>query len=228
MMRRLVIFDIDGTLLERPNSETAFIFYLLRRGQLGLRQLLSAAWFFLRWTRRYGRRVGKKNKAYLNGLEVAEVEQHARDFVREKLLPNVRHNVAQRLQHHRQAGDLVVLLSGTPEFIAAPLAQGLGAQAWSATRCTTRNGVFTAKPPQAHPFGREKLQRAAELSHKHGASLTTAYAYADAKYDLPLLCYVSQPVAVFPDTELEQFALKQGWEIISTGKDSEFDTAVGA
>ncbi len=214
MTRRMVLVDIDGTLFGGMNSEAAFILYLLRHGRLGPRQLLSAAWFYPRWILRYRLHVAKKNKAYLNGLKVGDVAAWAGRFVSDEILPRIRPAMLQRLENHRCSGDFICLLSGTPAFIAGPLARALFAHDWSATRCAVRDGAFTAAPPEAHPFGREKLQRAAELCAKHRLSLTQATAYADSAYDLPLLYCVQRPVAVSPDARLKHVALEYGWEII--------------
>lgn len=227
MTRRMVLIDIDGTLFGGVNSEVAFILYLLRRGRLGPRQLLSAAWFYPRWALRYRRYVAKKNKAYLNGLKVDDVAAWAERFVLDELLPKIRPAMGQRLAAHRRSGDPMCLLSGTPAFIAAPLARALGAHDWSATRCAARDGVYTAAPPTAHPFGREKLQRAAELCARHRLSLTKAMAYADSAYDLTLLCSVQRPVAVSPDGKLRRVALENGWEVIDPKQTATLHSPVG-
>lgn len=228
MSRRMVLVDIDGTLFGGANSEVSFLLYLLRRRKLGPRQLLSALWFYLRWAPRYGRHVAKKNKAYLNGLEVAEVRSLAQRFVTEMLLPKVRPVMVQRLKMHRRAGDTVVLLSGTLQFIAEPLYRALGLDDCSATRCSEKGGVLSSRPPVAHPFGREKLLHAAELCKRHRLSLTKAAAYGDSRYDLTLLSYVARPVAVAPDHALERVAREQGWEVIDPRRRARLDTAVGA
>lgn len=224
--RRMALIDVDGTLFGGMSSETAFILDLLRQGRLGRRQCLSAAWFFLRWGLRYGRYVAKKNKAYLNGLAEADVAAWAEDFVTRRLLPRIRPVMRGRLAEHRRGGDFIVLLTGTPSFIAAPLAAALHADGFIATRCAATGGRFTAAPPAVHPFGREKLQRAADLGNRHGLSLSQAVAYADSHYDLPLLSYVDRPVAVFPDRGLKAAAHQYAWEIIDGDHRSPLKTAV--
>lgn len=228
MSRRMVLVDVDGTLFGGTNSEVSFMLYLLRRRKLGPRQLLSAAWFFLRWTSRYGRHVAKKNKAYLNGLHTAEIRDLAERFVAETLVPKVRPVMLQRLRMHRQAGDTVVLLSGTLQFIAEPLRRALNLNDCGATRCSENNGVLTARPPLAHPFGRDKLLYAAELCKRHRLSLTKAVAYGDSGHDLALLSYVARPVAVAPDQALERVAKEQGWEVIDPRRGAALDSTVGA
>lgn len=226
MKQRIVLVDIDGTLFAGMNSEAAFILYLFRCGKLGVRQLLHACWFYTRWWPRYRRHVAKKNKAYLTGLEISTVANLAASFVTNELVPRLRPVMLRRLDMHRQAGDFVALLSGTPTFIAEPLARALLADGWCATRCAVSAGRFTAAPPDAHPFGKEKLQRAAELCASRGFSLAHAIAYADSGYDLPLLSYVARPVAVYPDRTLKRVAETEGWEIIDAARGSALNTAV--
>lgn len=209
-----VLMDIDGTLLAGPSSERLFIGQLLRHGRLGPGQLLAAAGFFLQWGARYGRDVGRKNKAYLAGLPADEIRRFAAAFVHTELIPRLRPALVQRLAEHRAAGDVILLLSGTPSFIAAPLAEAIAAHGWNACECEERDGVFGAAPPRRHPFGTDKRLMAARLCKRWGFRLADCVAYADTVHDLPLLYAVGRAVAVFPDTGLAAAARRCGWEII--------------
>ena len=209
-----VLVDVDGTLLEGLSSEVRFAAYLVRRLRIGPRQIANAALFVPRWGPRYGRHVFKKNKAYLAGLEVDDVATLAEEFVREKLEARLRPALLERLDAHRAAGDRIALLTGTPEFIARPLARRIGTDLWSATRCARSNGTFTADPPEAHPFHREKVDRSLELCAQLGCRLGDCVAYGDSAYDLPLLRRVGRPVVVSPDRRLKRTARDQGWEIL--------------
>ncbi|HHM06460.1 MAG TPA: hypothetical protein ENJ19_12090 [Gammaproteobacteria bacterium] len=215
----LVLLDVDGTLLPGSSSESAFISHLAHSGRLGPRQAMAGLGFFCRWWPRYGRQVGRKNKAYLTGLEVQKVARWAAQFVKEELLHRVRPVMHQRLSDHYDKGDFVILLSGTPDFIATPLARGIGAHGWCGTRMRTHHGRFLAHPPLRHPFGREKLILAHSLCRRYGARLSECVAYGDSHYDAALLEQVGEAVAVYPDKKLEQQALAARWEIIgaSTG-----------
>lgn len=211
---RGVLVDVDGTLLRGASSERLFIGHLLRTGRLGSRQVAAAMLFGLRYWPEYGRQTRKKNKAYLAGLLVSEVQQAAEAFVRDRLLPQMREALVERLLGHRRAGDRVALLTGTPDFIAHPLGQAVGAVAVRATRCATRDGVFLSAPPLEHPFGEGKLRSAVTVCAELGVPLSSCVAYADSVYDVPLLERVGQPVAVHPDDRLRQAATRRGWEVL--------------
>jgi phosphoserine phosphatase len=208
------LVDVDGTVLQGPSSERLFVGYLLRTRQLGPRQLAAAMAFYALWWPRYGRQVSKKNKAYLAGLPVSEVEETAAEFVQRLLLSRLRPSMLARIASHRQAKQPVAFLTGTPDFIARPLAAALGVAELSATRCAQNNDMFIGCPPTVHPFGVDKLPAAGALCASLGVSLEQCVAYADSYFDLPLLERVGLPVAVQPDRRLRLHAVRRGWTIL--------------
>jgi len=209
----LAIFDIDGTLV-RGSTERRFWRYLFARRRQGPRQILSCAWFLVRFLPRYGIHVAKKNKAYLVGLTTADVAALAADFVAREAVPRLYEPAVQRLQQHLRAGDTVALLSGTLEPIARALAQHLGVQHVCATVCAQREGRYLAQPPVVHPFGARKVDLAAALATQLRTGLRLATAYADSAHDLELLEAVGSPVAVRPDQALLRAARANAWDVI--------------
>ncbi|ROR34654.1 HAD family hydrolase [Inmirania thermothiophila] len=211
---RLVLVDVDGTLLEGTSSERRFFRHLLRRGLLGPAQLGAFLAFAVRHRRRYGADVWKKDKAYLAGLRLEPVAAEAERFVARRLLPAVRPVMRRRIEGHRAAGDVLALLTGTPAFLARPLAEALAIPHVIATRCDLRAGRFTAAPPPVHPYGAEKERLARALAAELRLPLEEAVAYADSASDRPLLAAVGEAVAVHPDTGLRSEARGLGWEIL--------------
>jgi HAD superfamily hydrolase (TIGR01490 family) len=210
----LAIFDIDGTLV-RGSTERRFWRYLFARGRQGPRQLLAYGLFLLRFLPSYGFGIAKKNKAYLAGLETADVRALAETFVATEVIPNLYAPAMERLQRHLRRGDTVVLLSGTLEPIARALADSLNVQHVCATHCGERDGRYRARAPEIHPFGTSKLNLAADLAVELGQELRHATAYSDSHHDLPLLLAVGEPVAVLPDPLLAATASARNWEVIA-------------
>lgn len=211
---RLAIFDIDGTLVPGASSEARFARFLWQRGALGPRQLLAYIGFCIRYLPRFGTQVLKKNKAYLSGHSEARIMALAREFVAEVLRANLHRATLERLQAHCAAGDVVVLLSGTPQFIAQALAEALGAADCMGAACTTENGHFTVTPPRRHPFGPTKVDAAETLAAAAGLPLEQAIAYGDSISDAYLFRVVGEAVAVDPDRRLSAAAEGAGWEIL--------------
>ena len=211
----LVIIDLDGTLLEGPaSSEKLFFLFLREQRQLGGRQLGAYCYFFLRWVWKYGRLTAKKNKAYLAGLQEASLADAARAFVGARLMGRCCPEMLQRITGHRENGDIMVLLTGSLEIIARPVASSLGIPHVQATRCVVERGIFSSKPPLIHPFGPDKEYLGRTIGHELGFGLAAATAYGNDAFDIPLLQAVARPVAVHPDRELRRYALTRGWEIL--------------
>jgi HAD superfamily phosphoserine phosphatase-like hydrolase len=123
----------------------------------------------------------------------------------------------ERLKNHQQAGDRVLLLSGTPYPLLAAIGRQLGVEEAIGTPLITRNGRFTgaSEPPVCQ--GRNKLLRLEQHLGKDLVSVnwSKSWAYADRYSDLPVLKRVGYPVAVSPDPELTVHAKEHDWEIIA-------------
>lgn len=213
---RLAIFDVDGTLISGKSTEKRFIAWLARRGCVGPRQILSMAWFVIRWFPVFGRHVFRKNKAYLDGLSASQVAREARDFA--EALPEdvfIRPVLAE-LERHKAQGDAVVLLSGTLQPIVDTLCRRLGADGGLGAEGNIVGERYTARPPVRHPFHHEKRELVATLSEKYAVAAEEISAYADSRFDIPILGEVGAPTAVGPDRELARWAKEHDCRIIET------------
>lgn len=210
----LAVFDVDGTLVAGPSTERRLFLELLRRGWLGPRQLLAFLHFGARHAAEYGWHTWKKDKAYLAGLECAGVEAHVSGWVSRSAPRWWFAPCLERLRLHRAAGDTVVLLSGTPQFLADALARELGAARAIGTLCATAAGRFLAQPPLRHPFGPGKLELVKALCAELHVPAADLFAYGDSVHDLPLLQLAGHPVAVRPDPALRVAAVTAGWEVL--------------
>jgi len=213
---RLALFDIDGTLVSEPSTEKRFAMWLLLRGRIGLIRLLAYAVFSLRYLPRYGLGVFSKNKSLLWRRTVESARALAGNWAAQRLGKALYAPCAEHLRQHLQRGDIVVLLSGAPQFLAEAVACELEVSTVLGTRCAERNGRFCFAPPELHRVGEEKLAAARELCQSLGARLSAASAYGNAISDLPLLAACGFPVAVNPDARLAAEARRRGWRIMSS------------
>ena len=211
---RLALFDIDGTLVREPSTEKRFILWMLLRGRIGLLRLLAYAAFCLRYLPRYGADVFAKNKSLIWRRTALEAKALAGDWAARKLAGALSPPCVQRLEMHRNRGDVLVLLSGTPDFLAEAVAGQLDVPHVIATRCAQRNGRFLLAPPELHCVGQAKLEAARGLCAQLRASLADTSAYGNSITDLPLLAACGHPVAVTPDAGLAAEARRQGWETL--------------
>lgn len=212
---KLVLFDIDGTLVTQPGTELRFFRYLLGAGLLGPRQLSVAALYSVLLFPRYGRDTLRKNKSYLSGLRVTVVAEQAEQFVANTLAQHLISPTVKRLREHVAAGDKVVLLSGTPQFIADPLARYLGADSAMGALCARRGDRFVGGLPTRHPFNASKVDAARQIAERYGLPLSEAVAYGDSVNDTALFHQVNHSVAIHPGPRLYSMARHEGWEVIA-------------
>ncbi len=212
-----VLLDVDGALVRWPTCEIRFLRELRRYDLFGRAQFRDTLLFLPRWVGAYGGQVVNKNKAYLAGLQVAEVASLAEWFVERRLRRHLHPETMRRVERHHARGDPVALLTGTLDIIARPLAAMLGAQTWRATICNTADGRYTAQPPLVHPFGFAKVVQGRSICAEWKRPLSDCVAYADSIHDRPLLAAVGKPIATFPDRRLCAVARRQGWEVLSGG-----------
>lgn len=211
---RLAVFDVDGTLIAGKSTEKRFIAWLLKSGHLGARQLASMVWHVPRRLPLYGRHVFRKNKAYLAGLPAALVAEQAARFVETLPESDWIPESLDALRGHRERGEAVVLMSGTLQPIIDALAARVGADAAVGTLCENENGGYTGRPPLRHPFYHGKAELLDEICAAHGAVAGDVVAYADSRFDIPMLERVGEPVAVGPDRRLHAWARQRACRII--------------
>jgi HAD superfamily hydrolase (TIGR01490 family) len=216
-LRAGAIFDLDGTLIQGTSAERLFLPYLQRRGLLGPRQwlafLASACLLPITgWTAAF-----RRNKHYLTGLEVQQIQQVLPDFLNTVLEKRFCAPVVERLERLREDGIAVYLLTGAPDFLALAIGERFGATEAVGTRLEVRDGRFTGRLSGPHYFGQKKVEGVMELAERYQLDLRQSYGFADHVHDIPFLERFGHPVAVEPKLGLLRHARRCGWEIIHCG-----------
>lgn len=213
-MQRIVFFDLDGTLIDNPSSEKLYFLWLAMHGYIKIKQIIYVLKFIVKWAHKFKSETLVKNKAYLYGLPLEKTIQNAKQFAATKLLSRLRPHIIQRLKQHQTRGDIVILLTGAPKFIAEVFAKQLEIFEVEAAELSHFNNYFNDLPPLQHPFAQEKITVAQKVCAKYNSDISNSIAYANSIYDLALLEKVGQAVAVTPDRKLRRIALERNWEII--------------
>ena len=213
----LAIFDLDNTLLG-GDSDHAWGEFLVER------QLVNAEQHRLQndeFYRQY-QEGGLDIHAYLcfalaplkdkSPAELAPLhQQFMESHITQMMLPKAQELIA----HHRHAGDELMIITATNDFVTGPIAAALGIPTLLASNAELRDGVYTGKPSGIPCFQEGKVTRLTAWLQEHGKSLEGSHFYSDSHNDLPLLNAVSRAVAVDPDDRLRNYATRAGWEIIS-------------
>ena len=151
----------------------------------------------------------------LQGAQAAE-QAHER-YMREVITPNIRPAALELVRKHQAAGDTVMIVTATNEFVTRPIAQAFGVSELIAVELERdASGWITGEIKGTPSFREGKVQRVQQwLAHRGlGWSDVDMHFYSDSPNDLPLLERAQHPVATNPDERLRQLAQTRGWPIL--------------
>ena len=142
---------------------------------------------------------------------------HAR-FMDEVIRPNIRPEALALLQRHRDAGDLVAIITATNRYVTAPIAAALGVEHLiAAVPEEDAAGNLTGKLLGVPTSGAGKVVHTHAWLEQIGTPLAgfgSSHFYSDSHNDLPLLSVVTHPVATNPNTVLADHATRLGWPLL--------------
>jgi HAD superfamily hydrolase (TIGR01490 family) len=151
----------------------------------------------------------------LRGPEVA-AKAHAQ-FMKETILPQIKPQALELVKAHQAAGDHVMIVTATNEFVTRPIAQAFGVQELIAVELARNSeGWITGEISGVPSFKEGKVLRVEQWLRAHQKNWQDVQItfYSDSINDLPLLQQAQIPVAVNPDTRLRQLATDRGWRIL--------------
>lgn len=138
-------------------------------------------------------------------------------FMQEVIAAAIRPQALALVQAHQAAGDAVVIVTATNEFVTRPIADAFGVAELIAVQLVRDTaGELTGDILGTPSFREGKVARVeAWLAQRglHWDGVQTHF-YSDSINDLALLEKVSQPVATNPDAKLRAIAEARGWRIL--------------
>ncbi len=145
---------------------------------------------------------------------------HAK-FMQQCIIPVIAAGTPALIQHHRDHGDTLLIITATNRFITAPIAQYLGIPNLLASEPEMIDGRYTGRITGTPCYQHGKVTRLNEWLANNEESLLGSSFYSDSRNDIPLLEMVDHPYAVDPDETLRATAKANRWPIISlrTGYD---------
>ncbi len=143
------------------------------------------------------------------------------NFMRMVIRPAMQPQALALVQGHRDAGDNLLIVTATNEFVTRPIADAFGVTELLAVQLErdTRpggTGWITGEIVGIPTFREGKVARMEQWlgqRHLHWSDLQTTF-YSDSINDLPLLEKVNNPVATNPDDKLRSIAGQRGWRIL--------------
>lgn len=206
-------FDMDNTLL-CVETGMSWVRFLYGRGELS-RQMVAKAVY---WTALYRLAVLDMETVFtrlardLRGDAEADMIAKAEIWYRRDIEPEIAPAARVAVEHHRRAGHLVVLATGSTQYAAGPVARGVGIEHVLSSVLEVEGGAFTGRA-RALCFGHHKVSLAEGWAQAHGVDLARSYFYSDSYNDLPMLERVGTAIAVNPDARLHRLAHRRGWAV---------------
>ena len=125
------------------------------------------------------------------------------------------------VQQHQKAGETVIIVTATNEFVTRPIAQAFGVDELIAVeleRDTAPGGSnwFTGAIRGVPSFREGKVTRMEQWLLAQGLTWDAVHTtfYTDSINDLPLMEKATVPVATNPDERLRAIAVERQWRIL--------------
>ncbi len=216
----LALFDLDGTLLPR-DSDHAFGEFLIGLGwadaETFKRRNDGFYEDYLQGRLDMAAYVEFATSAW-RGRSATELQWASRRFVEDVVRPMLLPPALALVRRHREAGDLMALVTATNDFVTRPIAAELGIETLIATELARdADGRVLGTIAGTPAFREGKITRVEAWLAGRGLSLAACARstfYSDSTNDLPLLERVSHPVATNPGPALERVALERGWPVL--------------
>ena len=152
-----------------------------------------------------------------HGLAAA-TQAHER-FMAEVIRPALRPQAIELVRRHQAAGDTVVIVTATNEFVTRPIATAFGVDELIAVELARdARGEPTGEIHGVPSFKEGKVARVEQWLASRGLSwahVDHSSFYSDSINDLPLLEKVQEPVATNPDARLQAIATERGWRVLN-------------
>ena len=137
--------------------------------------------------------------------------------MREIVQKTITNQARELVEQHRAAGDELMIVTATNEFVTRPIAEAFGVQELIAVELERdAQGNLTGEI-RGTPSAREgKVTRMEQwlAARKLGWNDVETTFYTDSLNDLALLERATWPVATNPDERLRAIAIERGWRIL--------------
>lgn len=222
-------FDIDGTiyrnslLIEHFKMLVKYEFIDMISWESKVKQA------YINWTKRsgdYDTYLEILVETYVEALRNLKYEDM--DFIAKRVI-ELKGNLIykytlSKIEEHKKNGHKVILISGSPSFLVAKMAQKWGIEDYKgAVYKVDENGIFTGEVIPMYDSD-SKIKAIEEYRKKYNINLDNSYSYGDTTGDLTMLKATGNPVAINPARRLiekiqEDKKLKEKMTIIVERKD---------
>jgi HAD superfamily hydrolase (TIGR01490 family) len=217
---KLALFDLDGTLLA-IDSDHSFGEFMVRLGWADADEFRRGndAFYaqYLAGTLDIAAYI-RFATAPWRGRSAHEQAAASARFTREVVAPAIDARARALVERHARAGEQLVMVTATNEFVTRPIAALFGIGTLIATELARdAAGRVTGEIHGVPAYREGKVRRVQQWLEQQGRrceDFERITFYSDSTNDLALLERVSHPVATNPAPALERVAGERGWPVL--------------
>ncbi len=218
---RAAFFDVDGTLTSGRTWKGFMEYFRQNHLRRSTHYLYMAYHYPLYFLKKLGlisegrfRAPWAANMAWFVGGYSLEQAERVWDFSVDYLDRYWRPDMIGILDEHRHNGDLVMLVSSSPEPLLCKTAQKLGVDHFVGTKFEIKDGFYTGRSLKPTCIEGYKASMARDYLAGKGFQVDYggSYSYADSIADLHMLKMAGNPTAVYADESLIEIANQNGWK----------------
>jgi HAD superfamily hydrolase (TIGR01490 family) len=213
----LAIFDLDNTLIA-GDSDHLWGEFLIDQGVVDAVTFKHTNDQFFEDYKNGCLDISRYQEFALTPLTQFSLEQLAvmhQRFMDDVINPIMLPKANALIDHHRQQGHTLLIITATNRFVTGPIAEALGIENILATEGEIINARYTGKMKGTACFQEGKITRLKSWLEDTNHTMQGAYFYSDSHNDLPLLKLVDKPVVVDADDSLIDYAQQRQWKSIS-------------
>lgn len=215
-------FDVDGTLVG-TNLIHPTVVYLMNQAtpmesaaKVG-RALLNAPALLMAELK--DRRLFNEMLFYhYKGMSEDRIKSVSRQAYESIVVPRIFNGSKDLVAKCKEAGQRVVLITGSLNYTIEPLAEELGADDIITNRLEMKDGIATGRLLRPVVAGPEKAVLIVEDAQRHGHDLAECMGYSDSYSDVPMLSVVGHPACINPDKRLIRLARAYDWPVLDIDK----------
>ena len=152
--------------------------------------------------------------------QVKSQAAHAQ-YMQQVVQPGIRPQALELVRQHQAAGDTVVIITATNEFVTRPIAEAFGVHELLAIELERDekeggSGWYTGEIRGVPSFREGKVTRMEQWLNARSLAWDQVHTtfYSDSINDVPLLEKADVPVATNPDERLRVLAAERQWRIL--------------
>lgn len=140
------------------------------------------------------------------------------EYMEKVVLPGIKPQALKLVQDHQAAGDTVVIITATNEFVTRPIAKAFGVNELLAIdlEVDSTTGWYTGAIRGVPSFREGKVTRLEAWMQERGLDWNGVHTtfYSDSINDVPLLEKANVAIATNPDERLRALATQRQWRIL--------------